>query len=75
MATKARKRIDMSKARVKIIAKENPRNKGTDAFKKFEALKRNANKPVAKIFETTDYQRRDLDWDLQRGYVKLVKKA
>lgn len=75
MATKARKRIDMSKARVKIVAKENPRNKGTRAYKVFEALKKHAKLPVKTIFEKTDYQRRDLDWDVEHGYVKLVKKA
>jgi hypothetical protein len=75
MATKARKRIDMSKARIRFLVDENPRNKGTRAYKVVGAVMKNTKLPIAELEKRFGYTKRDRDWDLARKHAKIVKTA
>ena len=70
------KKVDYSKAKIRVLAKENPRNKGTSAEKKFNALvkflRSNKNATAQTVFEKTTYQKVDFLWDAKRGDVKAA---
>ena len=59
---------------LQIVAKENPRSKGTNAHKKWEEMvafmAKNKSAKLVEVFAATSYQRKDYVWDLAKGSVK-----
>lgn len=72
----SRKRVDLKTKRIVIVAKENPRNAGTKAAKRYASLQkamRGKRKATAReVMKASGYRGDDLKWDIERGNIKLV---
>lgn len=84
-AAKATKASTATKAKfghdrtIVSVEDENPRFKGTKAFKLFEEMrtwvKKHKGKPVSQLIEETNYRRQDFEWDLKRKSIQVQKIA
>jgi hypothetical protein len=57
-----------------VFVAEQPRRKGTKAYKLYAEMAKYVGKKkvdIDEVLEKTHYRRIDLNWDVARGYVKL----
>jgi hypothetical protein len=72
----ARRKIDKSKVRVKVLCKTNPRQPGTSAGKRtgemISFMRKHPKAPLKELTKNTSYRSNDLKWDLAKKNIALI---